>query len=352
MGCFDRSFDLFSLFGVMTFAGRKRSHWNAFGGGIVGGLIKRQAGMGISAALRRKFANSGTRTQTKRRGREVGYTTQFNDSHRLYQFRRAPRRIARRVRKFVRGVRRAISNDLAQQVMVRTFASNGTATSGSQTYLGLTPMYGCLGASSVGNNDVSEMFYSYGGHVNPSFDQKLITKSAVLDYKISARSANTSDMYVDAYYCSARRDIPTSLSNNVTGLFSQCLSNIGTPSSGTALTPTALGVTPFDCSDFCKLVKISKVRRYKIAAGDSVSIQIRDPREYVWSAAQYGAMAGGGTVNEAILARKGVTEWVLVIVYGAPASGTASAGVTFDVTQQRNYHYVAEEHTGLQGDYV
>ena len=71
------------------------------------------------------------------------------------------------------------------------------------------------------------------------------------------------------------------LSNNVTGLFSQCLSNIGTPTSGTALTPTALGVTPFDCSEFCKLVKISKVRRYKIAPGDSISIQIRDPREYV-----------------------------------------------------------------------
>ena len=67
------------------------------------------------------------------------------------------------------------------------------------------------------------------------------------------------------------------------------------------------------------------------------------------SAAQYGAMSGGGTVNEALLARKFVTEWVLIIVYGAPASGTASVAVTFDVTQQRNYHYVAEEHTGLQG---
>lgn len=335
----------------MTFAGRKRGHFAAFGG-LAGGLMKHASERRFKIALRQRFGGAGTQTRTKRRGREVGYTTQFNDSHRLYQFRRAPRRIARRVRRFVRGVRRAVSNDLAQQVMVRTFASNGSATSGSQTYLGLTPMYGCLGASSIGNNDVSELFYSYGGHVNPSFDQKLITKSAVLDYKISARAANTSDMYVDAYYCSARRDIPTSLSNNVTSLFSQCLSNIGTPTSGTALTPTALGVTPFDCSEFCKLVKISKVRRYKIAAGDSISIQIRDPREYVWSAAQYGAMSGSGAVNEQLLARKFVTEWVLIIVYGAPASGTASAAVTFDVTQQRNYHYVAEEHTGLQGDYI
>lgn len=319
---------------------------------MTGAVMKQGMENRARLALRKRFGGSQTKTKGKR-GREAGFTTQYNDSHMLYKFRRAPSRLRRRVRKFVRGITRVVTNMGDMQVLVRSYTATMTATAdGAQSVLGLPPMYGCLGSSSVGCNDVSEIFYSYGGRVNPSWDQKLITKSAVLDYKITAASSNPVDMYVDAYYCTARRDIPTALSNNTTGLITQCFSNVGAVSGGSQLTMADVGVTPFDNSEFCKLVKITKVRRYKIAAGDSISIQIRDPRDYIWSAAMYGAMAGSGAVNESLLARKGVTEWVMVVYYGAPVSGSQASHVTGYLTANRNYHYVAQEHTLSLGDYV
>lgn len=290
--------------------------------------------MSNALATRLAMRHGGSQTRTKtRRGKQTGQTSQYMDVSRLYQRRPAPRRLARRIRKFASRVKHVMQGELALRVMARILNSTGTTTLGQQYILDLPALLACNGSSSVGNDDLNALFNNESLTAS-NFDSKLKVTSCVWDLVLDAASANAVDMFVDFYHVEARRDIPSSEASSIVALWNAAASHMATaPGAGAKPATSQVGLSPFDSPEFTENIKIKKVTRVKIQPGDSTSLQIRDPRNYNFN---YDIITNRW-------AMKGVTEWVLPVITGAPTATSQAGVVTFNWRVSRVYRYRVDQ---------
>lgn len=288
---------------------------------------------GLATRLALRHGGSRTVTKTKRKGRQTGQTSQYMDVSRLYQRRPAPRRLARRIRKFASRVKHVMQGQLALRVMARVLNGTGTTTLGQQYILDLPGLLACNGSSSNGNDDLNALFNNEGLTAS-NFDSKLKVTSCVWDLKLVAQNNAAGDMFVDFYHVEARRDIASSEANSIVALWNAAVSHMATaPGAGAKPATSQVGISPFDAPEFTENIKITKVTRVKIEPNDSTSVQIRDPRNYNFN---YDIITNRW-------AMKGVSEWVVPVITGPPTATSQAGVVSFNWVCSRVYRYRVDQ---------
>lgn len=330
----------FALFAVMQ---GKRSHWNAFGGAF-GQIAKRAYSGRFSQGIqnRLKLRHGGSRTQTRngKKYHQSGATTKYSDAATLYSRKRAPRRIANRMRKFAAKVKSVIDGETGLQVAIRPQYTGSLAdpctvvttanTQGKTLLPGLWSMNGpgFTGGTNNGWDDTNAVFsetFSSGKLAN---DCVLDFCSGVYDLRIHAEPGNALPMFVDLYECVARKDLVASISPDT------LLAQIPTQdalggSGGAAVSAATPGWTPFHVPAFCEQWKILKVRRMKMEPGATQTIQFRDSkhRKFEWQ------------TQFRFSALRGVTRCYIPVVHGPPTSTAAVGYGTVYFNAIRSYCY-------------
>lgn len=333
----------------------KRSHWQAFGG--AGGSLAKRAyhahlkaygNRGLSTLTKLRGFGSMTKTKTGKKFRQTGYTSKYDDFSTIYSRRRAPRRIARRVRSFVRRVKNVIDGEVGLQVAVRPQINAGlnapvllsVGSVNTQNTSRLPGLYfvhgpGFTSGSNNGLDDVDAIFSGFQSSASLANDVILEFTNAVWDAKFYAASTNASPCFIDLYECVARKDIPQTAAGTAAdpnALWASSLpsdANWGGSGAGGINTST-LAVTPFDAPAFCEQWKILKVRRIKMEPGATHSLQFRDPkhRKFEWQT----------LYNYATL--RGVTRAFIPVLYGPPdVAGDMASECKVAINVMRNYHF-------------
>lgn len=328
--------------------GRRRHNYASLAGVARRTFDHFASGRANRVSLVNKMRGAGSKTKTGKKFHQSGYTSKYDDFTTLYRRRAAPRRVARRVRAFVRRVKSVLDGEVALQVAVRpqinsslnapVLLSVGSVNTQNTTTLpGLYFIHGpgFTNGSNNGLDDVDAIFSGYQSSGSLANDTILEFSNAVWDAKVYASSSNTTSMFLDLYECVARKDIPqvaAGTQGDPNALFASSLPSkaLWSGSGSGALTTSSLGVTPFDAPAFCEQWKIVKVRRIKLEPGATHSIQFRDPkhRKFEWQT----------LYNYATL--RGVTRAFIPIVYGPPnTSGDIGSKGDVAINVMRNYHF-------------
>lgn len=307
-----------------------RTAWKAGAG--AGRIMKKWLKSGSSKkTVAREDTNSGTSAST------FGNLTSQFDTARLYRKRRAPRRVRRRAKRFMRslkwgmdklqGMKCAIINNATNFGITPTSKFNGQGTFavtmygyGNNTYAANT---------NYGNGDVWWIMSRENGG-DPTADsatRKLRFRSCVMNVNIINTTENApQNIIVDVYHILCKQS-----GNNVgnTGDPAELLNECTREMSGTNF-PTEItngladGVTPFDVPTYGRYITVKSVRRYRLDAGAYFNLQLRDPGNYVLSMAD---------LNDVDF-KKNITEGYLFVYYNAACDNT---GVRYPASCQINY---------------
>ncbi|AUM61790.1 capsid [uncultured virus] len=307
-----------------------------------------RVGQRIGGALKRRFSggNGGGNSKKARSAKRVTGQTTFQEDYRtLYSRKRAPRRVRARAR---RGFQKFTYNLDKTQGMVSTifnqFQNNSTAptvaTTGCQAVTGIT-MYGTNQSllSTDTNSDLWKLFNDFRGTplTSANASETIRFRAAIMDFQVKNIGAN--NMFLEVYHVVARG---SNLSDPATDWANAMALQLAT-STATALTDaTSYKVTPFDAPTFGSYWYIKSRKRMYITAGNTVTWQIRDAKNYVIT---------GGQVFQA-RALRNITEGVILVGYGAdmaPLAGNAGVGIpegcAFDTTCIKTYHWTSSTNT-------
>jgi len=331
-------------------------------------------GSGIASRIRSRFRQKSSRSMTMSRRRKAvssgqGVTDHF-DARLIYRKKRMPRRQRRRWTGFVKKVKSAAERDLGTQTIVFNrllSASNNVSGNHILTDFGL---YG-LASSQFEYNDLAAISTAFnnadntttkGLKVGPS--AKLMFQSGVLDVTFrnsstffdgtTTRAASELKLEVDVYEMTCRMTSAETtgiIFPNLRGMFDQdSLQEDPIGGTGTEITRSARGVTPFDfpyaLSRFG--LKIWKKTKYQLSNGDTFTYQVRDPRRHV---AEMDKLRNTDGFN-----MPGWTRIVVVIAKAAPGLTIGSAANTYteklDIGISRKYMCKVENYSENRSLYI
>lgn len=298
--------------------------------------VKRAAPYALQAYKSyKRFAPSRTNGSSGRstRSNTVSFQHDFSSQ---YNRKRAPRRVRKRAIKQAKMFNYQLGKQEPQTSRMFNFIyapSTITPTSfaNSQTVYNVG-IYGGNPTSTTGMDTWYQCVLDIGLMQSTG---RVLCKSAVLNCQIQ-NTDSTSTLVVDAYKYVARRegyDEPGAE-------WAQNLANQGIASgSANALTTSSFECTPFDAPGFGSKYLILQKTKYRIGPGNSVYLQMRDPRNYAFESARFDFDIGPVTPRMHMF--KGMTKGWIFVARSAVTDATSSFGgpVNWKVIQSQSYHF-------------
>lgn len=283
-----------------------------------------------------------TRTKTKNKVQDRGVMTSQRDVKTIYRRKPMPRRRRKQWVSFKRKVtatqiaNSALMSFFRQQVMYLTTAANASSftTATIYSYGGINGTEGTTGsASGTGQgDDLVDFWTTKYGLTSVGRSRKTMFASACMDVHI--RNSGAASGILEIYEIIARRDYGSSSVSydSIEELYTNGFTDTVATPLFTAVTSSTLGSTPFQNKLFCQQFKVLKKTRVEISAGETISMQMRDPKNRV---------AYGAEMNANLIFKRGATRGYLFQLYGEP-SGTATQKTTAcecRVTVLKSYTY-------------
>jgi hypothetical protein len=263
---------------------KKRKFYSAFGRTAI-----RTGARAVGRYVRRRAVNAiGDWFVGKKSSPETGVTAQF-DAVTQYRKKNMPRGKKRVWKKFVRKVNAVVDKSLGTRTVIFNNEITQLVAPGTQGYMAAT-LYGFCGQETgqntgfrdiyrICNKDNDIMTNSTEGG-NPS---KILFKSGVID--LTMRNMGSTAMELDVYEINVYTD-DTKESNFTESAISAASETQTIPGGPTGLNLNQRGVTLFDLPNLIsqERLKIIKKRKYFLPAGNTATLQHRDPRNHWFNA--------------------------------------------------------------------
>lgn len=304
-----------------------------------GPVISYAVNRALRTAARSRFKGVGSRTTTSDEpGSSAPLTGHYDykTDYRKRRLTRRRRRVFRRRRRWRNRIVRTVRESTigSSHILRRSFYPDVTSPNGSSASVAWT-MYGLNGTNNPNqntNNDIGQTMYEMD---SPSWTDWESSTLSAENHRLHALhgtmevtivNTGTQDALVEVYHIRARRRVESSMQNpnhlyNI-GFNKQgpTYEPDGTGQVGAELTPTELGVTPFQNSLFCRHFNIYQRQKFRIPVGGEVSFVKTDRRRrtytlggvkpFAWDRNTSGVLvqfqgvaAGGGVPNPAVEAR-------------------------------------------------
>lgn len=285
----------------------------------------------VSASGRRSANVHHARTRTTNtvlapRGAAVASSTpisQYHENRLLYRKRRMPKRKKRIWKSFKRKVQYISNTQQKKQVMYSKTSFDLTSAVDAQA------TFDCL------------MFTGWNGTVSSWYDmlrcatiaqQSTLTTNLCRFYVTSARmnmtyyNAGDKPAYLDLYWFRCNRDCERGAIDIINKNVSTTWQNEASATGTNVTTSTVFGTTPFMVQGIQGYIKIYKVSKHYIAAGQSIEFTIKDPRNHFIkeTAIEQNANSVATVVPQTML--KGKTQGVIGCAYGVPSAASGSPG--------------------------
>lgn len=288
----------------------------------------------VRSAVRAYNNMRSNRTTSRGATRSTMPVSFQHDFSTQYRRKRAPRRVRRRQKRATRQFRYQIGKSLGQFSRVFNFVYAPATITPTSLATSQTIKDVCLyGGSQTDATDGTLLRIAADLGLWGS-TSKILFKSAVLDVQI--RNVDTdSPLIVDAYKVVARRE-----GYDSPGLeFSQALVNQVIMAGSSNMTGFQMGVTPFDAPGFGSKWLITGKTRYRIGAGNSIYLQMRDAKNYEFDTARFDYDPGAAVSRVQMF--KGMTKGWLFIARSSSldATNAYSGEINWQMTINMNYHY-------------
>lgn len=213
----------------------------------------------------------GARTRVMRRSSRTSINTFQRDASRQYSARGPSRASRRRQRRFVNRVNSVIS--AAQPLQIYTFGTvaYGEALKDTQSY------YGVLLGDRAQLTDMFVQAYNVTTGTDEDYNRRLIVKNMCIDHQVT--NSGSYPLILDVYHIVCRQSTKSAYS--VAGLFTAGITALSDPAgiaTGTAIAATQPELTLFENPMFCKHFKVKSKKEVLIAVGNTVTFQLRKPR--------------------------------------------------------------------------
>lgn len=304
----------------------------------------------IRNEMRHKFRNYGTQTSTqpeRKGGNSFSYNTVQHDVQRQYRRRRMPYYKRKVWRKFVKRVHAVANIDVGLRTVVfNDVLDNHSPTINTQQFKTIS-LYGKGGSESdrfCGNKDLFEI---NANDVDILPTSKVQFRSAVCDITMNnvlfedpevpggASPYINYTLEVDVYMIRFPRD-HEDVYANIAELYNIAYSETEKINAGgTQLLLSQRGVTPFDLGRASALggMQVYEKRRYLISLGQSVTFQVRDPRNHWINGKDM-------TMEDQDWAKQYLTTTYLIIYRPTDRSNNGSSGqLTSGLTVNCSRHY-------------
>lgn len=294
---------------------------------------------------------TATRRQQGRRSYDAPMTSQ-KDSRLMYRKKRMPARRRKAWKRFKRKVTAVqISNTniqvaVEQQVCILPAIVNQSSAQfhGMYGIAGNPGSTGFTGAGPPGQGQLNDIAKIFAAKYAGAKYRRLLFASACLD--VHVKGTGSSSFILEVYEIEARKDY-TALSSaydTVEEIYYNGFADYGPLGTAPGATGSSLGTTPFHCKAFCQAFKITKKYRVQGSAGETISFQMRDPRNHM--------IDGNMIANPQIMWKKGLLKGYFFQLYGAP-SGTTGAVLTENaevkITAIKSYTFRQLDSESVQG---
>lgn len=290
----------------------------------------------------KRFKSSGKRTKRSMSDRSVTFQ---HDSNVDYRRRRAPKRVRRRARRSYIRFNKNLVKGLGQhtRMLPEVYASGTitpTALTDSQSVFTVGMYGGISGSATWGDlyDTVNDETVIGNGSALVHF------KSAILDVQFrNATDTFTTDpapviICLDVYTVFCRKEGFREPGDDWTS----GMANQRTAANSTGLaTPLTFGTTPFDAPGFGSGWIIGKKTTYRVAPGNSVYMQMKDPKNHVFESDRMEYDASGNKVRMF----KGMTKGYVFVVRSADAdvANTKFLPFAYEVYYTKTHRYCMQD---------
>lgn len=242
----------------------------------IGAAIRAGSAAYRGAQAVKSIFSRGTQSGGRAISSSTPVTTQFDMSSR-YRYKRMNRRKRRR---WVSAVKRnAFMDQKAQPLQTSTFdfCQRSTYAVDSQASFGF-----CLYPVDMGlageQEDLKDMFIqAFSAANSPWLNRKIYMKSACIDVQLC--NTGTVNAILDVYTIVCKLNWPTASQ----GLGTIWSTTFGEQTAITAASSTNPANTPFQNPNFCRHFKILSKKEILLGAGQTTTLQMRDPKSHLLS---------------------------------------------------------------------
>lgn len=267
----------------------------------------------------------GSRSRTQRSGSASLPITAQRDFNVIYRRKRAPwkvKRRAKRYRKFCKKVINAVDTRNEKQKVL--FVQNGVLNSiaGTQAcYSNTFQLYSVNISTTAGQRDMANMISGLGD--TSTSETKTYFRSGQME--VVLQNKGTGAAYVDLYYYVARKDSGEPVTTQA--LVDQGFTGSPTNMGGSNLLSGTYGATVFQSKDFCQVFKIYRKTSALVPSGQFFEFNLRSSKNKIIDRDDIIRSPG---------ALKGLTQGVVMIIYGAPNTtdgAPVATEFTYNVTR-------------------
>lgn len=235
----------------------------------------------------KKRVPGGTYVKKRRYTSGLGVTNDY-DRKKIYSRKRMPYKKRRRWSKFVKKVKAVAQGDNAlKTVCINQAITLNTGLTGSQA-VGVVHLYGKHGVDNAVEFGCADLYSTLNADaVTSSSNGKVTFKSAVHDLTLtSVRSegelvVNTAPLEVDVYEIGHKKNYVKE--PNMATVISNAEAEVPNIGGGfTSIVLTNRGAVPFDLPPMLSSCTIYKKTKYLLGVGESVTYQVRDPRNHMF----------------------------------------------------------------------
>lgn len=278
-----------------------------------------------------KAYNGSGKTKTSQRSSAPAPLTSHFDARTVYRKRRMPYAKKRRWIRQKRSVNAVLNSRLGTNVSL--LRNNGTSSNaiGAQAFLAFTQF----------DSDQRTLLADAVHRLQPELPllgvqpgqgtQKFVVVGTMMNVLLRNTTA-TGVAYLDIYYWTAKRDVPTAEFASINSMWSSGFNYnvINSKAGESPLVFTDPGVTPWANPVMRKFVNITMKRRVRLPAGADTEISLRSPRNWYNSGEQF---------NDMKSMLRGVTGGILIVFRGGPTGTSQSEAQTIAFTQERTAYY-------------
>lgn len=331
-----------------------RSALRGFGQGV---SLGRKAYPLIKAGVNMYNRYRGSSGSKSKKSRKVTGQTTFQEDYRtLYSRRRAPKRVRRRARRAFQRFTYHLdkTQGMTTSIINNFYSASTTPTTpitGCQGVHGIS-MYGCSASLSAAdfNSDLWKIYTNAttAAPTSTLANSTLRFRACIMDFLIKNTGENA--MFIEVYQCVARRN---GSNPDASTEWNSMVAKQGSVLVSTAVTDvSSYKVTPFDAPGFGSYWYVKTRKRFYISAGNTVSWQVRDPKNYVIT---------GEEIQKGQSLRN-LTESCIIVGYGADVEpwsamgGDTDIGIptacAYDVSCIKTYHWTITEYSGDEIGYA
>lgn len=255
----------------------------------------------------------------------MGIITHQRDKRTAYHRRRRPRRVRKRWSRFKKSVTRVVEKNKPRVAVLRRNLTTPTCAANQQV-VQTFPMWSVANTGAAQYDDVLRLMQVDIQDGGSTAFEKTNYYMRYCDMELNIENHSSTNTFImDVYYCYTQRDstaIPDDLfaagiqdsttnadADNQTAVF---------PGPST-LSPSSVGVTPFQAPTFCRYFKISRKERLSLSPGQATDINWTSRKNRYWQ-------GEGRELNLSKLScKRGWTQFIMCIVRAYPTdtfSGT------------------------------